>query len=44
MTEIMNRHFAEDLRREEARFAGASAAASQPVAAAEPRSNVRPTS
>jgi hypothetical protein len=43
LTEVMTRHFAEDLRREEARFSGASAAASQPVAA-EPRSNVRPTS
>ena len=44
MTEIMNRLFADDLRREEARFSGGSTAASQVAAPAEPRSNVRPTS
>ena len=44
MAEVMNRHFADDLRREEARLAGASAAASAPVSPAEPHSNVRPPS
>jgi hypothetical protein len=44
MTEIMNRHFAEELRREEARFTAAPASASQVMAAAEPSSNVRPSS
>jgi tRNA A-37 threonylcarbamoyl transferase component Bud32 len=44
IAEIMNRLFAEDLRREDARFVGASATAAQPLAATEVRSNVRPTS
>ena len=44
MTELMNRHFAEELRREEARFSGGSTTSPQATALAEPRSNVRPTS
>ncbi len=44
MTEIMNRLFADDLRREEARFSGGSITASQVAAPVEPRSNLRPSS
>jgi hypothetical protein len=44
LSEIMSRLFAEDLRREDARFVGASATAAQPLAPTEGRSNVRPTS
>ena len=43
MTEVMNRLFAEDFRREEARFAGGSGTTRQGAAPAE-RPNVRPTS